>query len=214
VTPNVDHFIVSTMIRGFANSMPPPTTFCWTAVLEYLRRVAGQPHLRFVPAAILPRHLSALQAATDRVVVVGGSDRQIAALRERFALIIWRITVRPWALLNNSNASRTASHSSKRRARIGSVCCTRLAEQEILARQLQARGIARGLTLCIAHRLTSSRASSGARRGGCSVAEIEWRSTCAKSATDGEALFAARPADVLAAAQNQIRAGKSRSIPT
>ncbi len=86
----------------------------------------------------------------DRIVIVGGSEEQVAVLARKFGLTNLRHMNPPMGFINDPAAVSTVlefvEQQSPFRFCLLAVGCPR---QEIIAQQLKRRGVARGLALCI-----------------------------------------------------------------
>lgn len=151
VTPNVDHFIRLHDDTGFrALYDAAEYVLMDSRFLANLLRLSGGARLPVCTGSDLTAALFTALAPTDRVVIVGGSEQQIAELTQRFAL---QNTVHhnpPMGFINDEVAvaaclSFIEAHAPFRYCllAVGSP------QQEILAQRLRSRGVARGLALCV-----------------------------------------------------------------
>ncbi len=177
VTPNVDHLIrlhddVSfRALYAAARYVLLDSRF----LANMLRVTTGRRLPVCTGSDLTAKLLTEVVSADDRIVVVGGNHLQMSELRARFGFRNLVQFSPPMGFIRDAHAveaclSFVESHSPFRFCllAVGSP------QQEILAEQLQARGVARGLALCVGASInfvtgTQRRAPQWMQRAG-----VEW----------------------------------------
>jgi exopolysaccharide biosynthesis WecB/TagA/CpsF family protein len=151
VTPNADHLIRlhddATFYRLYAAA---EYVLMDSRFIANVLRVATGIRLPVCPGSDLTAQLFDNMAPTDRVVLIGGSEEQAAMLATRYGLRNLAHHNPPMGFIRDEAAVTACldfieAHSPFRFCllAIGSP------QQEIIAEQLHARGVARGLALCV-----------------------------------------------------------------
>jgi N-acetylglucosaminyldiphosphoundecaprenol N-acetyl-beta-D-mannosaminyltransferase len=151
VTPNVDHLIRLHDDASFREAYGAAEyVLLDSRFLANLLRLVARVELPVCTGSDLTLRLFARTAPSDRVVIIGGSPDQIRTLSQRYHLTNVVHHNPPMGFIHDPAAVTAClqfieSHSPFRYCllAVGSP------QQEFLAHQLRARGIARGLTLCI-----------------------------------------------------------------
>jgi exopolysaccharide biosynthesis WecB/TagA/CpsF family protein len=151
VTPNVDHLIRYHESASFRELYShADRVLLDSRVLAFLLRLTKGISARVCPGSDLTAMLFKLAAADDRVVLIGGSDEQAQRLRMLYGLNGLMHYNPPMGFIRNADAIETClqfieKHSPFRFCflAVGSP------QQELLARELKRRGVARGLGLCV-----------------------------------------------------------------
>jgi exopolysaccharide biosynthesis WecB/TagA/CpsF family protein len=152
VTPNVDHFIRlhdDTEFRDLYGSAE--YVLLDSRFLSHLLRLSGRGKLPVCTGSDLTsRLMSGLSGSSERIVIVGGSDSQIADLVARYDLKNVAHHNPPMGFVKDETAVAAClnfveAHSPFRFCllAVGSP------QQEMLAQRLRARGVARGMALCV-----------------------------------------------------------------
>ncbi len=177
VTPNVDH-----LIRLHEDTSFRALYAAARYVLLDSRFLANVLHLttgRRLPVCtgsdLTAKLLTEVVSADDRIVVVGGSQLQMSELRARFGFRNLAQFSPPMDFIRDPKAveeclSFVEAHSPFRFC----LLAVGAPQQEILAERLQARGVARGLALCVGASIdfvtgTQRRAPPWMQRAG-----VEW----------------------------------------
>jgi N-acetylglucosaminyldiphosphoundecaprenol N-acetyl-beta-D-mannosaminyltransferase len=177
VTPNVDHVIRHYHDAEFrALYEQAAYVFLDSHFLAHVVRFLGRRRHRVSPGSDLTAAvLSEIMQPHDVAVLVGGSDKQAQQLRTRFGLKALHHVNPPMKFIRDEVAVESClraieAHSPFRFCflAIGSP------QQEIIAKKLKDRGVARGLALCIGASVdfitgTEKRAPSWMRKSG-----FEW----------------------------------------
>jgi exopolysaccharide biosynthesis WecB/TagA/CpsF family protein len=152
VTPNADHLIRYYDDSSFRNTYADAEyVLSDSRFLSYLLAITKRLRIPVCPGSDLTAELVANVAQPDdRLVLVGGSTAQAAALAQKFGLANLRHINQPMGFINDPAAVENVlgfieQHSPFR------FCLLAVGSprQEIIAQRLKQRGIARGLALCI-----------------------------------------------------------------
>jgi exopolysaccharide biosynthesis WecB/TagA/CpsF family protein len=152
VTPNIDHFIRLHDDAQFRDLYASAEyVLLDSRFLNTLRRASGSPRLPVCTGSDLTAQLlTAMSDSLERIVIVGSDARRVAQLKDRFALQNIAHHNPPMGFISDSAAVATCvqfieAHSPFR------FCLLALGspQQEMLARRLLERGVARGLALCV-----------------------------------------------------------------
>jgi len=152
VTPNIDHFIrLHDDVRFRDLYAAAEYVLLDSRFLNTLRRASGSPRLPVCTGSDLTAELlTAMSESMERIVIVGGDARKIAQLGDRFALRNIAHHNPPMGFIDDEAAVTACvefieAHSPFR------FCLLALGspQQELLARRLLERGVARGLALCV-----------------------------------------------------------------
>jgi exopolysaccharide biosynthesis WecB/TagA/CpsF family protein len=151
VTPNVDHLIRYHDDASFRESYASAGyVLLDSRFLAYLLRVTKRVSLRVCTGSDLTAQLLGLAAPSDRIVLIGASAGQAQLLRERYGLLNLVHYDPPMGFIRDPHAVQAClefieSHSPFRFCfiAVGSP------QQELVARMLKARAVARGLALCV-----------------------------------------------------------------
>jgi exopolysaccharide biosynthesis WecB/TagA/CpsF family protein len=152
VTPNADHLIRLSEDGSFrALYASAAYVLLDSRFLAHLLRWARRIRLPVCTGSDLTaKLLGEMVAADDRVVLIGGTDLQAQAIRERYGLRALAHLAPPMGFIRDAEAVERClqfveAHSPFRFCllAVGSP------QQEVLARQLQLRGTARGLAVCV-----------------------------------------------------------------
>ena len=151
VTPNVDHLIRLHDDAHFRNLYADADYVLMDSrFLNRLLRLLGARALPICTGSDLTQQIFTKADANDRVVVIGGTDAQIAMLSNRFKLRNIAHHNPPMGFIRDPRAvdeclSFVETHSPFRFCllAVGSP------QQEIIAQKLRLRGVARGLALCV-----------------------------------------------------------------
>lgn len=157
VTPNVDHLV--RLHDGAQQDLDHADVcaayrdadlcVCDSRVLARIARYCGID-LSVVPGSDLTARLFAdVIVAGDVIMIVGGNDDMINALRQRFPHILFRHHVPPMGLRRNETAMGIAAdHVINSGARF-TFLAVGSPQQELLARRIAAEEDAKGCALCI-----------------------------------------------------------------
>jgi exopolysaccharide biosynthesis WecB/TagA/CpsF family protein len=152
VTPNVDHLIRLHDDARFRELYAAARyVLLDSRFLAKLRRVMTGSRLPVCTGSDLTAKLFAdVIASGDRIVLVGGSERQAAELRKRYALTNLVQSSPPMGFIHDPRAVEKClrfveAHSPFRFC----LLAVGAPQQEILAERLQVRNVARGLALCV-----------------------------------------------------------------
>jgi exopolysaccharide biosynthesis WecB/TagA/CpsF family protein len=151
VTPNVDHLIRYHDDRSFRESyMHADHVLLDSRFLAYLLRMTKGVSLRVCTGSDLTAQLLAMAAPTDPIVLIGASAEQAQRLRSDYGLLNLSHYEPPMGFIREPQAVEDClrfieAHSPFRFCfmAVGSP------QQEMLARELKVRGIARGLAMCV-----------------------------------------------------------------
>jgi N-acetylglucosaminyldiphosphoundecaprenol N-acetyl-beta-D-mannosaminyltransferase len=152
VTPNVDHLIryhEDPAFRG--NYQTAEYVLLDSRFAAYLLRVVKGVRLRVCTGSDLTLELlSKVAVPSDRIVLIGGSEEQARAIAARYELSNMRHYNPPMGFIKDLDAVEECLHFIESQSpfrfcflAVGSP------QQEAIAQLLQARGIARGLALCV-----------------------------------------------------------------
>ncbi len=152
VTPNVDHLIrLHEDVSFRALYAAARYVLLDSRFLANMLRVTTGRRLPVCPGSDLTaKLLTEVVSADDRIVVVGGNQRQMSELRTRFGFRNLVQFSPPMGFIRDPKAveaclSFVEAHSPFRFC----LLAVGAPQQEILAERLQARGVARGLALCV-----------------------------------------------------------------
>jgi exopolysaccharide biosynthesis WecB/TagA/CpsF family protein len=152
VTPNADHMIRFHDDERFRAAYADAAyVLLDSRFLAYVFRLTKRIHARVCPGSDLTAELfGRVIGPLDRIVMIGGTDTQAAQLSAMFGLERLVHYNPPMGFINDPEAVEAClrfieSHSPFRFCFIG----VGAPQQEILAQHLRARGIARGMALCI-----------------------------------------------------------------
>ena len=152
VTPNVDHIIRLHEDSEFRALYADATfTLLDSRFLSHLLRITKRSHLPVCTGSDLTRNIfEQVVKPDDALIVIGGTDRQAIQLCERYNLRNLHHFNPPMGFIRDQEMVEAClqfieKHSPFRYCflAVGSP------QQEVLAQQLKARGLARGLALCI-----------------------------------------------------------------
>ena len=152
VTPNVDHLIrlhddaTFREIYAAARYVLLDSRF----LANTLHAVTGRRLPVCTGSDLTAKLLAEVVAASDRIVVIGGSERQMRNLEARYGLVNLVQFSPPMGFIRDPEAVEAClrfveAHSPFRFC----LLAVGAPQQEILAARLQARGVARGLALCV-----------------------------------------------------------------
>jgi exopolysaccharide biosynthesis WecB/TagA/CpsF family protein len=152
VTPNADHLV--RLHRDPARYGPLYREAHWRLLdSRFVARLAGAMGLRtppVVPGSDLTAHLfGQVLGPSERVAVVGGSATTVAALRRRFGLHGLLHHDPPMGFENDAAAFAAAVAFVEAAGARFTLLAVGSPRQEMLARTLARRGVARGTALCI-----------------------------------------------------------------
>jgi exopolysaccharide biosynthesis WecB/TagA/CpsF family protein len=152
VTPNADHLV--RLHRDPARYAPLYRDADWRLLdSRFVARLARAMGLRtppVVPGSDLTAHLFAqVLDRSERVAVVGGSAATVAALRKRFGLHDLRHHDPPIGFENDAAAFAAAVTFVEAVEARFTLLAVGSPRQEMLARTLARRGVARGTALCV-----------------------------------------------------------------
>jgi exopolysaccharide biosynthesis WecB/TagA/CpsF family protein len=177
VTPNVDHLIrLHDDVRFRELYAAASYVLLDSQFLAQMLRLSKGVRMPVCTGSDLTaKLLTEVAQPHDRIVVIGGGDRQVAELKQRYGLDNLAQFVPPMGFIRDPVAVEEClqfieAHSPFRFCLIA----VGAPQQEVLAERLQARGVARGLALCVGASIgfitgTQRRAPPWMRRAG-----LEW----------------------------------------
>jgi exopolysaccharide biosynthesis WecB/TagA/CpsF family protein len=152
VTPNVDHLIRLHQDPRFRELYAAARYVLLDSrfLANVLRLVTGRRLPVCTGSDLTAKLLADVAGSGDRIVVIGGSERQMSALETRYGLRNLVQYSPPMGFIRDPKAveaclSFVEAHSPFRFC----LLAVGAPQQEILAERLQARGVARGLALCV-----------------------------------------------------------------
>jgi exopolysaccharide biosynthesis WecB/TagA/CpsF family protein len=152
VTPNVDHLIRLHQDPRFRELYAAARYVLLDSrfLANALRLVTGRRLPVCTGSDLTAKLLADVAGSGDRIVVIGGSERQMSALETRYGLRNLVQYSPPMGFIRDPKAveaclSFVEAHSPFRFC----LLAVGAPQQEILAERLQARGVARGLALCV-----------------------------------------------------------------
>jgi exopolysaccharide biosynthesis WecB/TagA/CpsF family protein len=152
VTPNVDHLIRLHQDPRFRELYAAARYVLLDSrfLSNVLRLVTGRRLPVCTGSDLTAKLLADVAGSGDRIVVIGGSERQMSALETRYGLRNLVQYSPPMGFIRDPKAveaclSFVEAHSPFRFC----LLAVGAPQQEILAERLQARGVARGLALCV-----------------------------------------------------------------
>ena len=152
VTPNVDHLIRLHQDPRFRELYAAARYVLLDShfLANVLRLVTGRRLPVCTGSDLTAKLLADVAEPSDRIVVIGGSERQMRELTTRYGLRNLVQFAPPMGFIRDPKAveaclSFVEAHSPFRFC----VLAVGAPQQEILAERLQARGVARGLALCV-----------------------------------------------------------------
>lgn len=152
VTPNVDHLIRFWEDPSFRDLYRSAAyVLLDSRFLAYVLRLTAGKQLPTCPGSDVTAQLfDRVIAPDDKIVLIGGSEQQAQYLTDRYALRGLRHFNPPMGFIHDPAAVeeclRFIEKESPFRFCLLAVGCP---QQELVARALQTRGLARGLALCI-----------------------------------------------------------------
>jgi exopolysaccharide biosynthesis WecB/TagA/CpsF family protein len=152
VTPNVDHLIRLHRDPRFRELYAAARYVLLDShfLANVLRLVTGRRLPVCTGSDLTAKLLADVAGTGDRIVVIGGSERQMSELERRYGLHNLVQFSQPMGFIRDPKAveaclSFVEAHSPFRFC----LLAVGAPQQEILAERLQARGVARGLALCV-----------------------------------------------------------------
>ncbi|HTE40058.1 MAG TPA: WecB/TagA/CpsF family glycosyltransferase [Steroidobacteraceae bacterium] len=152
VTPNVDHFIRlhdDTAFRDLYGSAE--YVLLDSRFLSHLLWWSGRGKLPVCTGSDLTSKLmSGMAGSSDRIVIVGGSDEQVATLAAKYDLRHVAHHNPPMGFVNDETAVATCLQFVEANSPFR-FCLLAVGspQQEVLAQRLRSRGVARGMALCV-----------------------------------------------------------------
>jgi N-acetylglucosaminyldiphosphoundecaprenol N-acetyl-beta-D-mannosaminyltransferase len=154
VTPNIDHLsrlcsnsTSQTLKPIYANAA---LTLCDSRVLSKLLALIGRPVNNVVPGSDLTQFLfDHLLKTTDTILVVGGDDKDINALRNRYPSLVVQHINPSMGFINKPSEVDSLTEKIKEVAADYLFLAVGSPRQEILAYRLQQTEIKKGVALCI-----------------------------------------------------------------
>lgn len=154
VTPNVDHLV---RLRKLAQQVPglrqayqgADICVCDSQVLSRLARWRGIDLPVTAGSDLTEMLFKDVIRPGDRIAILGGSDRQLAYMREHFPGVEFVQHCPPLGLLRNAGArTKAAEWIAAQRARFTFVCVGS-PQQELIAAEAARIDGARGIALCV-----------------------------------------------------------------
>jgi len=152
VTPNIDHIIRLHEDPAFRNVYHAAQYVLLDSrfLCRLLRLIGRQPPPVCTGADLTEKLLSSISGASERIVIIGGDERRVRALAQRFRLIDVAHYNPPMNFIRDEAAIAKCVEFIESQSPFR-YCFLALGspQQEFLAHRLQVRGTARGLALCV-----------------------------------------------------------------
>ena len=151
VTPNVDHLVRletadDAVRQAYAQA---DLCLCDSRVLARLARLCGLRLPVVTGSDLVARLLESILVEGDKVAVIGSSIESIAALRLRYPHLRFVHHVAPMGLAKDPAAREAAGEAAAATEARTILLAVGSPQQELIARELKAKGGARGTALCI-----------------------------------------------------------------
>ena len=152
VTPNVDHLIRYVEDPRFRDAYQAASlVFIDSRFLARLLKLARGQRIRVCPGSDITEALFArLLRPDDPIVLVGGTPTQAEQLRTRYGLRHLRHVAPPMGFIADPRALEECLQAIERASPFRyAFLAVGSPQQELVAQSLRARGVARGLALCV-----------------------------------------------------------------